>query len=135
MINDESEVLELLKGIIDKLFNTYQKPSQPQVKSISHEEVEALVDARLQEHAATIEQSLVEKMSPVVQATDQEDYSLTPKQIEFAMLLINKTWEFELAADPANLTVKDLNKLIAFNKFKNKGILVNLVKKGVLRKK
>ncbi|WP_260871729.1 hypothetical protein [Bacillus sp. X1(2014)] len=49
--------------------------------------------------------------------------------------MIAKTREFDLAADPATLTVKDLNRLIAFNKFKNKGILVNLVKKGVLRKK
>ncbi|MDQ6598122.1 hypothetical protein [Bacillus salipaludis] len=65
----------------------------------------------------------------------KEDYSLTPKQIEFALSLIEKTREYELAMYPANLTVKDLNKLIAFNRYKNKGIIVNLVKKGVLRKK
>ncbi|PFP27681.1 ABC transporter ATP-binding protein [Bacillus sp. AFS073361] len=108
---------------------------QKEIKSISHEEVEALVEARLREHAATIEQSFNEKVNSAVRTPDQEDYSLTPKQVEFALSLIAKTRDFELAKNPATLTVKDLNRLIAFNKFKNKGILVNLVKKGVLRKK
>ncbi|MGG1674281.1 ABC transporter ATP-binding protein [Neobacillus sp. NRS-1170] len=126
----------MLKGIIDKLFNANQKPPRPELNSISQAEVEALVEARLKEHAATIEKSVEEKMNSAVQATDQEDYTLTPKQIEFALSIIDKVKnEYELAADPATLTVKDLNKLIAFNKFKNKGILVNLVKKGVLRRK
>ncbi|MFP5111640.1 ABC transporter ATP-binding protein [Bacillaceae bacterium C204] len=125
----------MLKGFLDKLLYTTQKSVQKEVKSISQEEVEALVEARLREHAATIEQSVNEKVSSDVRTPDQEDYSLTPKQVEFALSLIAKTRDFELAADPGILTVKDLNKLIAFNKFKNKGILVNLVKKGVLRKK
>jgi len=128
-------VSKLLKGILDKLLNTTQKPSQPEVKSISQEDVEAIVAARLREHAATIEQSVNEKVNSAVKASDQEDYSLSPKQIDFALSIIEKTREYELATDTANLTVKDLNKLIAFNKFKNKGIIVNLVKKGVLRKK
>jgi len=126
----------MLKGFLDKILNTNQKPVQKEVKSISHEEVEALVEARLREHAATIEQSVNEKVNSAVRTPDQEeDYSLTPKQVEFALSLIAKTRDFELAKDPDTLTVKDLNRLIAFNKFKNKGILVNLVKKGVLRKK
>ncbi|WP_223593687.1 hypothetical protein [Neobacillus bataviensis] len=75
-------------------------------------------------------------MNSAVHASDQEDCTLNPKQIEFALSLIDKVKnEYELAADPATLTVKDLNRLIAYNKFKNKGILVNLVKKGVLRRK
>ncbi|WP_251551237.1 ABC transporter ATP-binding protein [Neobacillus muris] len=96
--------------------------------------MEALVDARIKEHAATIEQSITAKVS-ISQKDNQEDYSLTPKQIEFALSLIYKVKnEYELAINPAELTIKDLNKLIAYNKFKNKGILVNLAKKGVLRK-
>jgi hypothetical protein len=130
----ESEVSKLLKGILDRLLNTNQKPSQPEVKPVSQEEVEAIVAARLREHAATIEQSVEEKMN-TVQPQDSEDYSLTAKQIEFALSLIEKTRNFELAIDSTKLTVKDLNKLIAYNKFKNKGILVNLVKKGVLKSK
>jgi hypothetical protein len=128
-------VSKLLKGILDRLRNTNQKPPQPEVKSVSQEEVEAIVAARLREHAATIQQSVTEKVNSAVQAQDQEDYSLTAKQVEFALTLIEKTRNFELAIDTAKLTVKDLNKLIAYNKFKNKGILVNMVKKGVLKSK
>ncbi|WML56020.1 ABC transporter ATP-binding protein [Neobacillus sp. PS2-9] len=127
---------KLLKGILDKIFNTNQnqKLSESEVKSISQEEVEALVEARLREHAATIEQTLEDKVNSAVQSKDKEDYSLSQKQIDFAIALIEKTKEFQLDVDPAILTVKDLNKLIAFNRFKNKGILVNLVKKGILKK-
>ncbi|WP_257984461.1 ABC transporter ATP-binding protein [Neobacillus cucumis] len=125
----------LLKGIFDKLFNTTQKPSETEIKSISQEEIEAIVEARLREHAATIEQSVEEKVNSAVHLKNQDDYSLSPKQIDFALELIKRTKEFELGTNTANLTVKDLNKLIAYNKFKNKGILINLVKKGVLKKK
>ncbi|MEH7502906.1 hypothetical protein V7152_12990 [Neobacillus drentensis] len=70
------------------------------------------------------------------QSTVHEDYTLTPKQIEYALSLIEKIKpEFELAIDPARLTIKDLNRLIAYNRYKNKGTLVNLVKKGVLRRR
>ncbi|PLS01963.1 ABC transporter ATP-binding protein [Neobacillus cucumis] len=105
------------------------------MKSISQEEIEAIVEARLREHAATIEQSVEEKVNSAVHLKNQDDYSLSPKQIDFALELIKRTKEFELGTNTANLTVKDLNKLIAYNKFKNKGILINLVKKGVLKKK
>lgn len=120
----------MLKGFLDKLIQANQKTTQSVVKPISHAAVEALVDARLKEHAATIEKSIAEQVN-----SDQEDYSLSPKQIEFALALIEKTREYELATDPTNLTVKDLNKLIAYNWYKNKGILINLGKKGVLRRK
>ncbi|EKN69334.1 hypothetical protein BABA_10741 [Neobacillus bataviensis LMG 21833] len=125
----------MLKGILDKFLNTNQKLPQPEVKSISHAEVEALVEARLKEHAATIEQSVAEKMNSAVQSTNHEENSLSPKQIEFALSLIAKTRDFELAINPATLKVRELEKLIAYNRYKNKGILVNLVKKGVLQKK
>lgn len=56
--------------------------------------------------------------------------------MEYALSLIEKIKpELELAVDPAQLTIKDLNRLIAYNRYKNKGTLVNLVKKGVLRKR
>ncbi|RDU35654.1 ABC transporter ATP-binding protein, partial [Neobacillus piezotolerans] len=114
----------MLKGLFNKLFtSTETKTDQP--KSISHREVEALVEAKIKEHAATLEKN----SSPNLLA-DQEDYSLTEKQIEFALSLLSKIKEYTLAMDPTNLTLKDLNKLIAYNRFKNKGILVNLEKKG-----
>ncbi|MEH7303426.1 ABC transporter ATP-binding protein, partial [Neobacillus drentensis] len=102
---------KLLKGILDKLFNTNQpqKHSESEVKLISQEEVEAFVEARLREHAATIKQAVEDRVNSAVQFKDQEDYSLSPKQIDFALALIEKTKEFQLAVDPATLTVKDLN--------------------------
>ncbi|WP_053366539.1 hypothetical protein [Bacillus sp. FJAT-27245] len=118
----------MLKGLFNKLFTpTETKNDQP--KSISHDEVEALVEAKIKEHAATLEKNT----APVTPA-DQEDYSLTEKQIEFALSLLSKIKGYTVAIDPANLTLKDLNKLIAYNRFKNKGILVNLEKKGVIRR-
>lgn len=124
----------LFKGILDKLFKSNQKPTQPNVKHISHEQVEAIVDARIKEHAATLEPTRIHRDSS--KPKDNEDYTLTAKQIEYAFTLLEKVKnEFELAIDPANLTVKDLNRLLAFNRYKKKGTLVNLVKKGVLRKK
>jgi hypothetical protein len=66
----------------------------------------------------------------------EEDYTLSPKQIKYALSLIEKVKdEFELAIEPSLLTIKDLNRLIAYNRYKNKGTLVNLVKKGVLARK
>ena len=130
----ESGVNELLKGIIEKLFKTTQPTSTPQNQSISQAEVEALVDAKLKEHAAALETTLTEKGNQV--PSQDEDYTLSAKQIEYALSLIEKVKdEFELAIEPSNLTIKDLNRLIAYNRYKNKGTLVNLVKKGVLTRK
>jgi hypothetical protein len=131
----ESEVKNMLKGFLDKLFNSNQQNTQPAEKPISQADVEALVEARLKEHAAALKKTISEQVK-TEQSSDNEDYSLSPKQIEFALSLIDKVKnEYELATDPTNLTIKDLNKLIAYNKFKNKGILINLVKKGVLKSK
>lgn len=125
----------MLKGIFDKLFNSNQKTTHSEVKPISQAEVEALVDARIKEHAAAVQSTSTDQMSRN-QANDQDDYSLTAKQIEYAFTLIGKlNGEYELAIEPTQLKVKDLNRFIAYNRYKNKGILVNLVKKGVLRKK
>jgi hypothetical protein len=124
----ESEVKMMLKGILDKIF----KPTQVTNQSISQAEVEALVDAKIKEHAAALETKNTDRIS----ANQEEDTSLTDKQIEYACSLIEKVKnEFELAIAPSELTIKDLNRLIAYNRYKNKGTLVNLVKKGVLKKK
>jgi hypothetical protein len=127
-------VKELLKGIMEKLFKPNQPASSPQNQSISQAEVEALVDAKLKEHAAALETTLSDKGNPF--PSQDEDYTLSAKQIEYALSLIDKVKEeFELAIDPSKLTIKDLNRLIAYNRYKNKGTLINLVKKGVLKKK
>jgi hypothetical protein len=66
---------------------------------------------------------------------NEEDYFLTDKQIEFALTLLDKiSREYQLAVEPSTLTVKDLNRLVAYNRYHNKGALVNLEKKGILRK-
>ena len=125
----------MLRGIFDKLFKSNQNSTQTTVQSISPAEVEAIVDSKIKEHAATIHSTVVEQNKDS-QKTDPDDYTLSLKQIEYALTLIDKVNdEFELAIDPAKLTVKDLNRLIAYQRYKNKGTLVNLVKKGVLRRK
>ncbi|SDN61551.1 ABC transporter ATP-binding protein [Bacillus sp. OK048] len=130
----ESGVNELLKGIIEKFFKSTQPTSTPQTQSISQADVEALVDAKLKEHAAALETTLAEKGNQVL--SQDEDYTLSAKQIEYALSLIEKVKdEFELAIEPSNLTIKDLNRLVAYNRYKNKGTLINLVKKGVLTRK
>ncbi|MEH7252025.1 ABC transporter ATP-binding protein [Neobacillus niacini] len=92
------------------------------------------MDAKLKEHAAALETTLTEKGNQV--PSQDEDYTLSAKQIEYALLLIEKVKdEFKLAIEPSNLTIKDLNRLIAYNRYKNKGTLVNLEKKGVLTRK
>jgi hypothetical protein len=127
-------VKELLKSIIGKLFKSNQPASSPQNQTVSHADVEALVEAKFKEHAAALETSLTEKGNQV--PGQDEDYTLSAKQIEYALSLIEKVKEeFELAIDPSKLTIKDLNRLIAYNRYKNKGTLINLVKKGVLKKK
>ncbi|WP_081825449.1 ABC transporter ATP-binding protein [Bacillus sp. UNC41MFS5] len=125
----------MFKGILDKIFNTNQPTKRVDVHPISQAEVEALVEAKIREHAATLQSATNDQLIQS-QSKDHEDYSLTPKQIEYALSLIEKIKpEFELAIDSAHLTIKDLNRLIAYNRYKNKGTLVNLVKKGVLRKR
>ncbi|GHI00330.1 ABC transporter ATP-binding protein [Neobacillus kokaensis] len=125
----------MIKGIIDKLFKPVPQPAHPKPQQISPAEIEALIDAKLKEHAAAIHPT-PEMEQNEKQPANQDDYKLTAKQIEYALSLIDKvSHEFELAIGPAELTVKDLNRLIAYQKFKNKGTLVNLVKKGVLKRK
>ncbi len=117
----------MIKGLLEKLLqSTHQQPKNQEKQYISEDQVQAIVDQRIREHASTLQPS----------STDDEEHLLTPKQIDYALSLIYKVKnEFELAIEPSKLTVKDLNRLIAFNRFKNKGTLVNLVKKGVLKEK
>ncbi|WP_256942561.1 ABC transporter ATP-binding protein [Bacillus sp. OV166] len=125
----------LFKGILNKLFHTNQQTKKVNVQPISQAEIEALVEGKIREHAATLQTTTNDQPIPKT-STDQEDYTLTAKQIEYALSLLEKIKpEFELAIDPAQLTIKDLNRLIAYNRYKNKGTLVNPVKKGVLRKR
>jgi hypothetical protein len=125
-------VVILLKGIIEKLFKPEQKSTQSEAQIINQEDVEALIDAKLKEHAAAIETTIKENTQ---KENNEEDYKLTAKQIDYALLLISKlNGEYLLAVEPSYLTLKDLNRLIGYNRYKNKGILVNLAKKGVLKK-
>jgi DNA-binding MarR family transcriptional regulator len=66
---------------------------------------------------------------------NEEDYTLTEKQIEFALTLIEKIRDYQLVVEPSKLTVKDLNRLVAYNRYNNKGAIVNLEKKGILKRK
>ncbi|WP_419883503.1 hypothetical protein ACN6MY_08110 [Peribacillus sp. B-H-3] len=64
-------------------------------KPFSQEEIEALVDARLKEHAESLKHS----------SHALEDLSLTPKQIEYALSLIAKiSYDYVLAVEPEKLT-------------------------------
>lgn len=125
----------MIKGILDKFFKTTQTAPQPKEPTISQADVEALINAKLREHAATIENVVAEKVSEK-QTAGEDEYKLTAKQIEYALSIIDKVKdEFELAIASTELTVKDLNRLIAYQRYKNKGTLINLMKKGVLKKK
>ena len=123
---------KLLKGILEKLFNSSKNPAK--IQNIGHAEVEAIVDAKIKEHQATIQSTKPIQASNKPPA-NQDDNTLTAKQIDYALALLDKVKnEFILAIDPAKLTLKDLNRL-AYQRYKNKGTLINLVKKGVLKKK
>ena len=125
----------MFKGIMNKLFKSNQQPTQTQTPSISTAEVEALVDAKIREHAATLQPTVADQ-SNQTQTSNQEDYTLTAKQVDYALsILVKIENEFVLEVDPSVLTIKDLNRLIAYQRYKNKGTLVNLVKNGVLRRK
>lgn len=125
----------MLKGLIEKLFKSPQTNSQ-QNQSISQAEVESIVEAKLKEHAAALDNNQTDQISQGRGTSLEEDYTLSAKQIEYALSLIEKVKDdFVLAIEPSHLTIKDLNRLIAYNRYKNKGTLVNLVKKGVLARK
>jgi hypothetical protein len=78
------------------------------------------------------QQELLQKQTN--SSENEEDYSLSEKQMEFALSLIEKIRDYDLAVEPSKLTVKDLNRLVAFNRYNNKGAIVNLEKKGILKR-
>ncbi|MBY0121471.1 ABC transporter ATP-binding protein [Bacillus sp. S/N-304-OC-R1] len=124
----------MLKGLLDKIFKPTQQTSQQETQNISQAYVEAMIDAKLKEYAATI-QSTNENQQHEKQPANGDEYKLTAKQMEFALSLISKiSNEYKLAITPTELTVKDLNRLIAYQRYGNKGTLINLVKNGVLKK-
>ncbi|WNS73672.1 ABC transporter ATP-binding protein [Bacillus sp. DTU_2020_1000418_1_SI_GHA_SEK_038] len=131
---NEIEVDKVLKGLLDKIFKPTQQTSQQKTENISQADVEAIIDAKLKEHAAAIQSTNVNQQNQKTE-TNRDDYKLTAKQLEFALSLIAKvSKEFKLVIDPSELTVKDLNRLIAYQRYGNKGTLINLVKNGVLKK-
>jgi hypothetical protein len=98
--------------------------------------VGALVEAKLREYTVALETTITEQVNQQKASSQDEDYTLSAKQVEYAISLIEKVKEeFELAIEPSKVTIQDLNRLIAYNRYKNKGMLINLVKKDVLRKK
>lgn len=122
----------MLKGLLGKLFKSDQNLSQEESHHMSQAEIETLIETKLKEHAATTDADANHNK----QAANQDDYKLTAKQRDFALSILDKIkYEFELAIEPGELTVKDLNRLIGYQRYKNKGTLINLVKKGVLKKK
>lgn len=132
IMNSWKVVLKIAKGILNKLFKSNQQSTQSAVKHISPAEVEALVDAKLKAHAEVQNTAPNDKQK---HSADQDDITLTAKQIEYALSLIYKVKDdYVLGIDPSKLTIKDLNRLIAFQRYKNKRTLVNLLKKGVLKR-
>ncbi|KZE69163.1 hypothetical protein AWM68_02535 [Fictibacillus phosphorivorans] len=67
--------------------------------------------------------------------SNSEKIYLTPKQIDYAKSMITKLNRYELVISDAELTKKDLDRLIMYFKFKNKGTLANMVKEGILKEK
>lgn len=71
----------------------------------------------------------------IKEAIDSRRVPLTPKQEEYAKSLIHKLEHYELVSQDIELSKKDLDRLIMYFKFKNKGTLVNMVKEGILKEK
>lgn len=71
----------------------------------------------------------------IKEAIDSRRVPLTPKQEEYAKSLIHKLEHFELVSNDIELSKKDLDRLIMYFKFKNKGTIVNMVKEGILKEK
>ncbi|MBN3555767.1 GIY-YIG nuclease family protein [Fictibacillus nanhaiensis] len=71
----------------------------------------------------------------IKEAIDSRRVPLTPKQEEYAKSLIHKLEHYEMVSDEIELSKKDLDRLIMYFKFKNKGTIVNMVKEGILKEK
>ncbi|WP_282154959.1 ABC transporter ATP-binding protein [Cytobacillus gottheilii] len=110
--------------MFNKIFQLFSKPDNKQnEKDIILEKLDKLEKQQ---------QQLLDTHS---KEESKENYTLSPKQLEYALSIINTLGNnLKLNISPETLTVKDLNRLVAYQKYKNKGALINLEKKGVLKK-
>ncbi|MFC0475488.1 ABC transporter ATP-binding protein [Robertmurraya beringensis] len=119
--------------MIKKIIDIFKKPTLKVVENNSAKDLEKeLILSKIQ--------ALEEKHQELINAQNKqlsdEDYTLTEKQRIFALSLVEKlNRNYILGIDSSKLTVKDLNRLVAYSKYRNKGALVNLEKKGVLIRK
>jgi hypothetical protein len=118
--------------IVKEALNTSNKNSVAENNTLADKDKEELLTRIKMLEDKQSEMQLAQNQKPA----NEEDYLLTDKQIEFALTLLDKiSREYQLAVEPSTLTVKDLNRLVAYNRYHNKGALVNLEKKGILKKK
>jgi hypothetical protein len=118
--------------IVKEALNTSNKNSVAENNTLADKDKEELLTRIKMLEDKQSEMQLAQNQKPA----NEEDYLLTDKQIEFALTLLDKiSREYQLAVEPFTLTVKDLNRLVAYNRYHNKGALVNLEKKGILKKK
>jgi DNA-binding MarR family transcriptional regulator len=123
----------LLKKILSFLGKS---DSEPEIPTMVTKNDHAKKDnEELLNRIIMLEEKQLELLKNQSQPQHEEEYTLTNKQIEFALSILEKMREYELAIEPAKLTVKDLNRLVAYNRYNNKGAIVNLEKKGILKKK
>lgn len=115
--------------MISKLMNFFKKNDETAALVEEKEELLERIRALEENQQAILHAQQTE-------ASDQEDYKLTEKQRVYALSMIEKLQKYYvLGVEPESLTVKDLNRLLAYDKYKNRGALVNLEKKGVLVRK
>jgi hypothetical protein len=131
-INNDGSAIRLLKKILGLLGKT-----EPKTPTTVIENNNTLQDKEeLLNRIKILEEKQQEMLNNQTSKPEiEEDYTLTDKQMEFALSLIDKMRDYELAVDPSRLTVKDLNRLVAYNRYNNKGAIVNLEKKGILKRK
>jgi hypothetical protein len=131
-INNDGSAIRLLKKILGLLGKT-----EPKTPTTVIENNNTLQDKEeLLNRIKILEEKQQEMLNnQTIKPENEEDYTLTDKQMEFALTLIDKIRDYELAVEPSSLTVKDLNRLVAYNRYNNKGAIVNLDKKGILKRK
>jgi hypothetical protein len=123
---------KILNLFVNEALNSSNKNSVAENNNLADKDKEELLTRIKKLEDKQIEMQQAQNQKPA----NEEDYFLTDKQIEFALTLLDKiSREYQLTVEPSTLTVKDLNRLVAYNRYHNKGALVNLEKKGILRKK
>jgi hypothetical protein len=107
----------MLKKILDffvkEALNSSNKNSIAENKNLADKDKEELLTRIKKLEDKHIEMQQAQNQKPA----NEEDYFLTDKQIEFALTLLDKiSREYQLAVEPSTLTVKDLNRLVAYNR-------------------